>query len=77
VTTSNLTDLYAELGAPGARLVRLLEGVKGSVNPTKQFLENVVDELNPNDPLGVWEMSGFLLDHREIIVCSLIGGRRN
>jgi hypothetical protein len=58
------------------RLDRLLEGVKGAPNPTERFLENCVEELDPNDLFAPWELAGFMLDHRDVITCSLIRNRQ-
>jgi hypothetical protein len=58
------------------QLSRLLEGVKDAPNPTKRFLDNCVDELDPDDLFGCWELSGFILDHRDVITCALIRNRQ-
>jgi hypothetical protein len=58
------------------RLNRLLEGVKDAPNPIRQFLENAVEELDPDDLLAPWELAGFMLDHRDVITCALIRNRQ-
>jgi hypothetical protein len=71
-----MNNVYAEFKAPDLRLVRLLEGVKDDPNPTRRLLENAVEEINPDDPFGCWDLAGYLLDNREVIVCALIGRRQ-
>jgi hypothetical protein len=58
------------------RLARLLEGVKGSPNPATRFLENCVEELDPDDFFSPWELAGFMLDNRDVITCALIRTRQ-
>jgi hypothetical protein len=58
------------------QLDRLLEGVASAPNPVKQLLDNCSDELDPNDLFAAWDLAGFLLDHRDVILCHLIGRRQ-
>jgi hypothetical protein len=71
-----MSNIYADIEAPNPRLVRLLDGVKEAPNPTRRLLENAVEEIDPSDLWGPLHMADFLLEHRDIIVCALIGGRR-